>query len=357
MKLGTTMNELVLKLDKQRATKKDFIVSPSRLSLHTNRVEDVSRMSLLLEEENAVPEMPFYVRPSFHSQISAHLEVPKKYYDRMLRDAPDLLAKNVNHWFREDPNLRMVRTLGGQARAYLSSSYRRLDNWDVMETTMREATDSKAQLVSSQVTDSKLYLKFEMPGMQQEVRQGEVVSWGFTIQNSEIGIGSLKAAAFVKILACSNGMTIDHTFRRSHLGRKNDIEGLLPYQLSDETQAADDKAIWLKLRDSIRHILSPGMFDEEVNKMKLAAGDAITAPISQVIELSQSRLGLTAGEGQSVMEHLLKGSDLSRWGLANAITRTAEDSETYDRASELESIGGQLMSTSAQDWNALASLN
>lgn len=37
--------------------------------------------------------------------------------------------------------------------------------------------------------------------------------------------------------------------------------------------------------------------------------------------------------------HLVQGGDLSKWGLSNAVTRTAEDAADYDRCTELERIG------------------
>ena len=52
-------------------------------------------------------------------------------YQRMRDQAPELLAANVNEWFQQKPERRMVRTLDGQMRAFLSDRYRRLDNFDL----------------------------------------------------------------------------------------------------------------------------------------------------------------------------------------------------------------------------------
>ena len=54
----------------------------------------------------------------------------------MRSDAPALLAHNVNHWFKTQPAERMVRTLDGKARAFLSNRYRRLDNFDLLHAVM-----------------------------------------------------------------------------------------------------------------------------------------------------------------------------------------------------------------------------
>ena len=46
--------------------------------------------------------------------------------------------------------------------------------------------------------------------------------------------------------------------------------------------------------------------------------------------------------------------DLSVWGLANAVTRTAEDVADYDRATELEATGGRVIELPRADWRAIA---
>lgn len=61
-------------------------------------------------------------------QIAAWAEIPRKYYEKMREDAPDLLQQNVNHWFSLFDGNRMIRTLDGTARAFLSDRYHRMDN-------------------------------------------------------------------------------------------------------------------------------------------------------------------------------------------------------------------------------------
>ena len=50
----------------------------------------------------------------------------------------------------------------------------------------------------------------------------------------------------------------------------------------------------------------------------------------------------------------MQDNDFSRWGLANAVTRTAEDSPDYDRASELEETGWKVLTLPKQDWQQIA---
>ena len=51
------------------------------------------------------------------------------------------------------------------------------------------------------------------------------------------------------------------------------------------------------------------------------------------------------------MQHLIEGRDLTLYGLANAVTRYSQDVESYDRATDLESIGYNILSMPAKRWN------
>jgi len=51
---------------------------------------------------------------------------------------------------------------------------------------------------------------------------------------------------------------------------------------------------------------------------------------------------------------LITGGALTRWGLVNALTRTAEDVETYDRATDFERFGGQVIELPRRDWERIA---
>jgi hypothetical protein len=80
----------------------------------------------MLGDDFADVAEPFDLNATAHRQIAAHTGVPTKYYDRMYKDNPALLTHNVNSWFQNEPAPRMLRTLNGTARAFLSNRYRRI---------------------------------------------------------------------------------------------------------------------------------------------------------------------------------------------------------------------------------------
>lgn len=208
------------------------------------------------------------------------------------------------------------------------------------------------EINSCEVTERKLYLKITFPSLQREVKLDDVVQFGLIISNSEVGMGSVHVAPFCLRLACTNGMTINQLAkRRNHIGRKTQesVEDTTYY--SDDTLKADDAAFILKLRDSIRGLLQESVIAAQVERFQLAAAEEVEAPPMQAVEVLSKVSRLSMGEERSVLNHLVRGGDLSVWGYANAVTRTAQDAGTYDRASELEELGGQVVNWSAKHFN------
>ena len=83
-------------------------------------------------------------------------------------------------------------------------------------------------------------------------------------------------------------------------------------------------------------------FASIVDKMREAAEVKMQAKlVPQVVELASKEYSFSESEGQGILGHLIEGGDLSLYGLANAVTRQAQDVESYDRSTELEAAGAQ----------------
>jgi len=63
----------------------------------------------------------------------------------------------------------------------------------------------------------------------------------------------------------------------------------------------------------------------------------------QAIEVLAKKHSLNNDEQRGILRHLIEGGDLSLWGMANALTRVSQDVESYDRATELETLGGSIV--------------
>ena len=73
--------------------------------------------------------------------------------------------------------------------------------------------------------------------------------------------------------------------------------------------------------------------------MEIDTGDD---PI-KTVDLLCDRYILNRQENASILMHFMKGGDLSHFGLVNAVTRASQDVKDYNRATELERIGGVLL--------------
>ncbi|MEW6213383.1 MAG: DUF932 domain-containing protein [Acidobacteriota bacterium] len=345
MKTGKTIVELATEIQRQAESKRDFVVETSALTLHSN-----GRSSLEIEGVDS-----FGVTDLAHDQIAQRLGIPQKYYDRLRAELPALLDTNVNTLFREKPDRRMIRTLDSRARAFLSDRYRRLDNFDLAETVFPVLSQHQLEVKSCDLTERKLYLKVISPRTELEVRKGDPVQAGLVISNSEIGLGAVKIEPLIYRLVCTNGMiAADYAQRKYHVGRASEAEAYELYR--DETLAADDRAFWMKVIDTIGAFLNSETFRSIVQRMQEAAEQRIEGSPVKAVEVLANRFRFNEGEKTSVLQHLIGGGDLNAYGLMNAVTRTAQDCESYDRATEMESFGGQVLTLSPGDWRAIATV-
>jgi len=343
MKQGKTLQELAQEIERQVNAKRDFIADTQKIEMTPNRLE------LKLNEEY------FKVNENAHDQIAGRLKIPRPYYDKMKTEAPELLAKNVNHWFQNNPEKRMIRTLDGSARAFLSERYRALDNYDLLNSALPIIAENQCQPISTEVTENRLYLKALFPKMEAEVKKGDIVQAGMVISNSEVGAGSLRVEPLIYRLVCTNGMISNTSLRKYHVGRGagNSFEDIQEV-LSDDTKFQSDKAFWMQVQDVIRSVFNRDLFLGQVEKLKEAAEIKIESNnIPEIIEKTVKTFNLTQGTGSSILRHLIEGGDLSKWGLANAVTRTANDEENYDQATNLERLGGKIIELSPKDWKII----
>lgn len=344
--------ELATEIQRQAETKRDFVAPTQDLAVEFNEPADGDDHVALHMTVGALGR--FRVTDVAQQQMADRLQIPRTFYNRIYADHPGLLTHTVNHLFREAPKTQMLRTLDGRVRAYLSDRYRPLDNDVVAETVLPiMAGNSAWDIASCEITDTRLYIKALYPKVAGEVRVGDVVQGGVVISNSEVGFGAVKVEPLVFRLACRNGMIMaDQGVRRMHLGAGTGGDGGAREFWHDDTKRASDQATLMQIRDTVAAVTQQGAFDKMLETFRAAAGRAIPAgsDIPALVEVTSRRLDLQEGERKGVLDHLVRGGDLTQWGLANAVTRFSQDVDSYDRATELERLGSTVVNWSGGDW-------
>jgi hypothetical protein len=336
------------KIESNIGRKKDLIVPAKQMAVRTDSVE-IANVGEFTPTEH------------FHRQIATFTDIPWKYYEKVRNGNPDLFAHNVNHWLGKTDKKRMVRTFNGDdqiARACLSDRYRRIDNEHIAMSVLPVLKENPhTRILSSQVTERKMYLMAAFIDREAEVKKGDVVQAGIIITNSEIGMSRFTVLPYIHRLVCLNGQVADiggkFGFKQIHSGRRIEAtDNMIAY--TDEALEADDKALSLKMRDVVKSLSSGPMWDEVVNGLKEAANsEEIVKPIEAVQELGKA-FKLNDGETNSVLTNLIKDGDLTKWGAGNAVTAVANEIDDYDRATELQHLGGNLMAMNDRDWHKIA---
>jgi hypothetical protein len=379
VKQGRSLTTIAAELERQVNTRKDFIAPQGAIEAQVVNAE------LVL---NGLNGQPLGVQPFAHRQFADHLGIPQKYYDRMKVEQPQLLAQNLNTWLKADGDeKRMVRTLDGRVRAFLSPKYRPLDNFDLASAVLPTLMEKGVQVLSAELTETRLYIKGILPALSEELpdglvwgsghvdisrvapdlviggdqlvvtpgRRGRIVS-AVTISNSEVGAGTLRIEPSVFTAWCSNmAALVRAAMKKYHVGRAGSADDNFEV-FHDDTRKADDKAFWLKVRD-----VTQAAFDEQMFKAAIAeiaaAGQApiVSTDLQKVVDVTVRQLALPVSTAPSILSFLARGGDLSKWGLSSAVTAVANTFADYEGATQLEHAGGEILALDGPKWEAIAS--
>lgn len=328
-------------IEKLETSKNDFLV-PSKLSF--------------MRDDNFLDigdDIQYSINDHAHGQIADKLGIPRKYYEKMT-EVPGLRTLNVNGWMQQRDEKNLVRTIDNKVRAVLSDRFKPLDNYDIINNSIFPvllpiSADLKVKVLN--ISDTKMYMQLILKNLQTEVKVGDIVQYGLTITNSEVGAGSLNVEGWIYRLSCSNGMIGSSLFRKYHVGKR--IEEDVNYHIwQSDTLQKELEGYQLRLRDVLKNALTMVNFEKEVNKIREAAEDNIPN-ITQTVENVTKRFGLSEKDNGSIIQNMVAEGNATRWGLANGITRLAQEIDNADRSYSMEKLGGQIIELSPRDWQVL----
>lgn len=301
-------------------------------------IVDFSRVRAVLKRSEVKLRIPLFGEYSLtewaHQQLSEKLGIPKRYYDRMREEKPELLLQNINAWIEEDER-RFIRILDGKIRAILSDRYRVIDNYDVLLVALQEFRKiGSVEIYRIDLTEKMMYLKALDRTLIAEIRRDDIICGGIIIRNSEVGAGAFRVEPFILRLACENGLIVRQVLKRIHLGRTMN-EGLW----SRETMELENRILFSKVRDVIRATFDREVFKKWVLKLKESTEIEIEEPVEEARNVAKLA-GLTEEQERELLAYF---TEHTKYGLINALTTLARDTRNVDERIRLEELGGKIL--------------
>lgn len=294
----------------------------------------------------------------------------RSFGDEMIsRNNADIYVSTLNELLERDDKqqrfqVRTIQPNGARlARAVVSDKFKPIDDDIIVPPMVDLLADNSKQWRSlgGQITDQRTYLRFisREPAIRNIGPNGRNWFIGFQYSNSEVGQGLCRFDLFFFDSFCENGCVfgqksiLDVNFR--HVGaRIKTAFGLI----SDERiQQAEQASIAGLISDATRQVMSADFGDKvrqhlERSQSRRLAG---VGDLSETIRQVGKSVGLTSKEQESALLHWDSRED-SAFGIANAITRTAQDAKDYSSRVRLESAGGNVLEMSDKKWKSIMAL-
>lgn len=388
--------ELVEKLRDEKARQKDYLAPQGQMTAYVEKVPVVidGEPAEKLEVKLALAGdggAHLSILPQAHGQIANKLDIPKRYYDKMLDGTAtdkNLLLENLSHWLnRNASKKRLIRAIDGNVRAFLGSRYRPVSHLDLVtqavqvvtgqEPDQEEKTYAKgARCFNWKLNPMALDVEFVNPLVAVDMNNldkgykildandfkpdspghgwlgdvgggGGMVFPAVRISNSETGHGGLTVTAGLYEAICDNTAHIGQSLAQVHIGGELREDELW----SPETQKKMNAVIFSKVRDVMRQAFNPeqllawakrfkGLELVQVHDVKEAVGNVVelgglTEEVRDDILLAY--YGMTAARGNLF--------DLQRavTGAAHKVRET-----NADNAGLLEDLGGRIIEDGAK---------
>lgn len=332
-------NSVITQIDELKSRSKDYLMNMSTVDrplLGTNNEltlnTDVGR---LVFNDNA------------ERQLAMFLGVPSPYLARIKASVPELYVDTIESLLRQkDGAPRMIRTIDGTARAVLSDSFARLDN-DIIGNALETIADSDLEIHGFNLDMNGMSLHLVNPKVEGEVMKGDVVQMGFHLKNSEVGLHAMQSDFRSFRLVCTNGMVVPMSqfkMRRVHSGAS--VLNTMARQERVPEYTVHDVANQVQLL--AENSTKPELLNNYISNMKELQAIVIE-DAEATTEAIQNKYKLSNLQKDNIYSHYQRDNLSTRWGMVNAVTRTAQDQEVASESIKLETIGGDL-TTDADCW-------
>jgi len=375
-----SLANMVKELDRQKASKHDFIADSRSLEVIVQN-DSTNNPVLCLAPKTAqvgewFPDGPVplgydAIAQLGHRSSAVKGGVPTRWLRNLLKEHPDECARHLSELLVLTSRKRLIRCLDNRVRAFLSNRYKIWDHYDFAFAALDTARAFGGEVLEAQLTDKHMRLKMttkETWDIVHTTRSSDDGNWYagalgnqtllnrvaarrwddlpggpdtvtplVTIEHSETGHGGLNIKLGILAGICFNLATVQHVVRERHLGGEID-EGVL----SDEARSADSEAVRLKARDYITTAFEPERFKALIAEIKASQTDEIAAPAAAV-DNAMKALSIGENKRDELLAYFIRDYEPTRFGLAQAVGRLAQDTDNPDEATRLEEAAGELL--------------
>lgn len=372
------LNDLATLLTEQQIRKVDMVVPSTQMGVRDGVLIVRGAEAQLGPDGVTTVDGRYLPTEMCQEGIASKLNVPLAYLKRMFADRPDLYEATVNGWlhgskpkrhvdgtttqrFPADDRKFLVRAFRpdsddtpGIARAFLSDSYRVMDNLDALTAALDGIKEAgvEVEFAGCDLTERRMTVKVIAPAVQalaptllagyrspfsgQNGTDNPTVFAGFVLSNSETGGGAFTIVPRLTVQVCSNGMVVSKDAMRAvHLGGKMD-EGLIRW--SDETQQKTVELVRLKTRDAVATFLDTDYMEKVLARVEEKAGKEVS-DANAAIEFVSKKSAFTQAEQAGILSHFVRGGQMTVGGVFNSVTAMAQTVTDADRAYEMEWAG------------------
>lgn len=405
MTRNATLNDLVAILKDENARKLDVVVPATSIRSKDGQLIVTGAEQQITEDGVTTVDGTYIPTVVCDEGLASKLDIPPSYLKRLRNEAPDLYDANTNGWLRgksvrratgteivrpADDRSFMLRAFRGVnggpgvARALLSNSYARMDNLDVLTAALAgvRASGVEIKVSACDLTDRRMYVDvyapavaamapillggyrnpFDDPKVQAQREHGSVNYWrqvaeregqgyaagsepvvfsGFRISNSEVGGGAFSIVPKLMVKICRNGLVVNQdAIRNVHLGARLE-DGLIKW--SDATQRKTLDLITSKTTDAVKTFLDEKYLIKVLTRIEKDAGKPVDTPADSIKVIGKA-LGFTEAEQSGILDHFIRGGQMTAGGVVNAVTSFSQTVSDADRAHKLDSDALRVLS-------------
>lgn len=354
---NATLTDLSELLQKQHDSKLDVVVPTQQIV--------ASNANIKFD-----PDLPSF-RPTAIADegFASKFNIPIGYLRKLRAELPGLYDQNINGWARKETKSMLLRCFEGSdgeqgiLRAVLSSSYRMIDNFDVLLAALDgvKAAGVPVEIQGADLTERKMYVRVVAPEISalaprlleryrspfngKTGTDNPVVFGGFVISNSETGGGAFQITPRLLVQVCQNGMMITKDALRSvHIGGKLD-DGVVRW--SKETDRRSLELVVSQTKDAVKTFLDADYVNGVIDSIEAQASKEIANPIEK-LQVVSAKLDYPKERAEAILDHFIKGGDNTAGGVFQAVTSVAQILENADEAYDMEASALRALELAAQ---------